>query len=74
MVLDLVVDNSGDGYTAEIPSIKGCECWSHHEDDVIEKSLELLSYYLNIPDVKDILVDKARRSSTKTIYKLVFDK
>lgn len=74
MVLDLIIDKSGDGYSAEIPSIKGCECWAHEEDDAISKSLELLSFYLNLPSDKEILVDKARGSSHKTIYKLVFDK
>jgi hypothetical protein len=34
----------------------------------------LLSFYLNLPSDKEILVDKARGSSHKTIYKLVFDK
>ncbi|RJP59298.1 MAG: hypothetical protein C4543_06835 [Ignavibacteriales bacterium] len=74
MVLDLIIDNSGDGYTAEIPSIKGCECWSHDEDEAITKSIELLSYYLNLSQDHEIVVDKARKSSTKTVYKLVFDK
>ena len=74
MVLDLIIDKSGDGFSAEIPSIKGCECWAHQEDDAISKSLELLSFYLNLPNDKEILVDKARGSSHKTIYKLIFDK
>ncbi len=74
MVLDLIIDNSGDGYSADIPSIKGCECWSHNEDEAISKSLELLSFYLSLPDDQEIIVDKARTTSHKTIYKLVFDK
>jgi len=74
MVLDLIIDNSGDGYSANIPSIKGCECWSHNEDEAISKSLELLSFYLSLPEDQEIIVDKARTTSHKTIYKLVFDK
>jgi len=74
MVLDLIIDSSGDGYSAFIPSIKGCECWSHSEDEVITKSLELLSFYLSLPEDQEIIVDKARSTSHKTIYKLVFDK
>ncbi len=74
MVLDLVVDNTGDGYSAEIPSINGCECWAHEEDDAIDKSIELLIFYLNLPEETEIKVDKARRSKSKTVYKLVFDK
>lgn len=74
MVLDLIIDNSGDGYSANIPSIKGCECWSHNEDEAISKSLELLSFYLSLPEDQEIIVDKARTTSHKNIYKLVFDK
>lgn len=74
MVLDLIVDNTGDGYSAEIPSINGCECWAHEEDEAIDKSIELLTFYLNLSEETEIKVDKARRSKSKTVYKLVFDK
>ena len=74
MVLDLIISKSNDGYDAEIPSIKGCESWAHEEDEAISKALELLSFYLSLPDDKEIIVDKARRSQNKTVYKLVFDK
>ena len=74
MVLDLIIDKTDDGFSAEIPSIKGCECWAHEEDDVIDKSLELLSFYISLPSETEIIIDKARRSSNRTIYKLVFDK
>lgn len=74
MVLDLVVDSTGDGFTAEVPSIKGCEAWAHEEDEAINKSVEMLSFYLSLPKDTEIIIDKARRSSGKTIYKLVFDK
>ena len=74
MVLDLIIDKTGDGFTAEVPSIKGCETWAHEEDEAINKSLEMLSFYLSLPKDTEIIIDKARRSSSKTIYKLVFDK
>lgn len=74
MVIDLVITNTDDGYTAEVPSIKGCECWAHNEDEVIDKSLELVKFYLHLPDTLKILVDKARREENKIIYKLVFNK
>ena len=74
MVLDLVIKKSDDGYTAEVPSISGCECWAHEEEEVISKSLELVSFYLNLPVETDIIVDKARKVSQTTVYKLVFDK
>ena len=74
MVLDLVIKKSDDGYTAEVPSISGCECWAHEEEEVISKSLELVSFYLNLPGETDIIVDKARKVSQTTVYKLVFDK
>ena len=44
MVLDLIVTLTDDGVTAEIPSIKGCECWAHEEEEAIEKCVELLRY------------------------------
>ena len=74
MVLDLVVIKTDDGVTAEIPSIKGCECWAHEEDEAIEKAVDLLRYYNNLDSEVEIKVDKARGTKTKTIYKLVFNK
>jgi len=74
MVLDLIVIDTDDGFTAEIPSINGCECWAHEENEVIEKSLELLRYYNNLGSSTEIKVDKAREKKRKTIYKLVFEK
>ena len=73
MVLDLIVKHTDDGYTAEVPSINGCECWAHDEETVIVKILDLTSFYLNI-DVKKIKLDKARGTHQKQIYKLIFDK
>jgi hypothetical protein len=73
MVIDLIVTKTNDGYTAEIPSIKGCESWAHQEDQVIEKILELSSFYLKVP-VKQLKIDRARKESNKIIYKLIFDK
>jgi len=73
MILDLIVKCTDDGYTAEVPSISGCECWAHDEDTVINKILDLSSFYLNI-DSKKIKLDKARGTKQKQIYKLVFDK
>ena len=74
MVLDLVVTKSDDGVTAEIPSLAGCETWAHKEDEAIEKSIELLRFYVNLNKKTKIKIDKARGTKTKTIYKLVFNK
>jgi predicted RNase H-like HicB family nuclease len=73
MVIDLIVTKTNDGYTAEVPSLKGCESWAHDEDSVIEKIFELTSYYLHL-DAKNIKLDKARIEENKTIYKLIFHK
>jgi hypothetical protein len=73
MVLDIVVIKTDDGYTAEVPSLKGCECWAHDEETVLSKIIELSAYYLRT-DQKSFKVDKARGSRTKSIYKLVFHK
>jgi predicted RNase H-like HicB family nuclease len=73
MILDIIVHKSDDGFTAEIPSLKGCESWAHDLDGVLQNIVELAAYYLNT-DVAKFKVDKARESKTKIIYKLVFDK
>lgn len=73
MVIDLIVTKTNDGFTAEVPSIKGCESWAHDEDQVIEKILDLSSFYLQIP-VKELKIDRARRENNKIIFKLIFNK
>jgi predicted RNase H-like HicB family nuclease len=73
MILDLVVTKTNDGFTAEVPSIKGCESWAHDEETVIEKIFEMTSYYLHL-EAKNIKLDKARIEENKTIYKLIFHK
>ncbi len=73
MVIDLIVTKTNDGFTAEVPSLKGCESWAHEEDQVIDKILELSSFYLKLP-VKDLKIDRARKEKNKIIYKLIFDK
>ena len=73
MILDLIVKKTDDGYTAEIPSLKGCESWAHDEDTVMNKVLELAAFYLK-SDVIKFKVDRARKIKNKIIYKLVFNK
>ena len=73
MILDIVIIKTDDGYTAEIPSLKGCESWAHDEDTVMDKVLELAAFYLKI-DKKKFKVDRARKIRNKIIYKLVFNK
>lgn len=73
MVIDLIVTKTNDGFTAEVPSIKGCESWAHEEEQVIDKILELSSFYLKLP-VKSLKIDRARKENNKIIYKLIFDK
>ncbi|MHB8339381.1 MAG: type II toxin-antitoxin system HicB family antitoxin [Ignavibacteriaceae bacterium] len=73
MVLDVILIKTDDGFTAEIPSLNGCECWAHEEDVALEKIIELASYYLKV-ELKKFKLDRARRNNSQTIYKLVFDK
>jgi len=73
MVLDIIVTHTDDGFSAEIPSLNGCESWAHDEDTVLSKILELASFYLKT-DVKKFKVDKARKSKNRSTYKLVFYK
>jgi predicted RNase H-like HicB family nuclease len=73
MILDVIVIETNDGFTAEIPSLSGCESWAHDEETVLKKILELASFYLNVNDGK-FKLDKARRAKNKSTYKLVFNK
>ena len=73
MVLDVIVTKTNDGFTAEIPSLNGCETWAHEEDTVLSKILELAAFYL-MTDVKKLKLDKARKIKDHSVYKLVFYK
>lgn len=73
MVIDIVIKKSIDGFSAEIPSIKGCESWAHDEENALEKIIEIASFYLKIPKEK-FKVDKARSEEDRIIYKLIFNK
>ena len=74
MILDVIVKKTDDGFTAEIPSLKGCESWAHDEDSVLQKVLEVASFYLRIDSPKKLKLNKARVSKNKSDYKLVVDK
>ncbi len=73
MVLDIIVTKTNDGFTAEIPSLSGCESWAHDEETVLSKILELAAFYLKT-DIKKFKVDKARKIKDHSVYKLVFNK
>lgn len=74
MVIDLIVTDTGDGFTADIPSINGCESWAHKEDDAISNAVELLRFYVNLSKEHEIKIDRARKNADKIVYKLVFNK
>ncbi len=74
MILDIVINKTDDGFTAEIPSLKGCECWAHDEETVMNKIIDLAAYYLKISSKEKFKIDKARAAKNKSIYKLVFNK
>ena len=74
MILNIIVKNTDDGFTAEIPSIKGCEAWAHDEDTVMDKITDLAAYYLKIDSKEKFKIDRARSSKNKIVYKLVFNK
>lgn len=73
MVLDIIVIKTNDGFTAEIPSLTGCESWAHDEESVLLKILELAAFYLKT-DIKKLKVDRARKVKDHSVYKLVFNK
>lgn len=72
-MLDLLVTKTDDGYSTEVPSIRGCESWAHQEEEAIEKTIEVVKFYLNATDIK-IKIDLARRENSTKVYKLIFDK
>lgn len=74
MILDLIVTNSDDGYTAIVPSIPGCDNWAHKEDDVIKSTVEFVFFYLNLPKDTEMKIDMARKEKNRSIYKLIFEK
>ncbi len=74
MVIDLIVTIEEDGFSAEVPSLKGCESWAHTEDESIANAVELTRFYANIDDDIEIKVDLARRSKKRKVYKIIFDK
>ena len=74
MVLDLILTKTDDGFTAEVPSLKGCECWAHDAETVMEKILDLAVFYLQLKDRSKIKVDKARTGKHGDVYKLIFNK
>lgn len=73
MVLDVIVTKTNDGFTAEIPSLNGCESWAHDEDTVLSKIKELAAFYLKT-DLHKFKLDKARKLKNHSVYKLVFIK
>jgi predicted RNase H-like HicB family nuclease len=74
MILDIIVKKTDDGFTAEIPSLKGCESWAHDEESVLVKIMDVASFYLKVDSSKKLKLDKARASKNKIVYKLVVDK
>ncbi len=74
MILDVIVNKTADGFTAEIPSLKGCETWAADEDEVLNKVIELVKFYLKLTDSTPLQLDKARGNFHKSVYKLVFNK
>lgn len=73
MTLTMVVTKTDDGFTAEVPTLKGCESWAHDEDTVIDKTLDLAAFYLKL-EQSYFAMDKIRKTGNKTFYKIIFNK
>lgn len=73
MVLSMIVTKTEDGFTAEVPTLKGCESWGHDEPTAIDKTLDLVAFYLKI-DPPHFAMDRMRRNGNITTYKIVFNK
>jgi len=74
VVIDMIVTDTGDGFIAEVPSLKGCESWAHSDDEVITKIVELVRFYTNLNEDAEIIIDRARKNRNKIVYKLIFNK
>ncbi|MGE5680285.1 MAG: type II toxin-antitoxin system HicB family antitoxin [Bacillota bacterium] len=73
MVLTMIVTKTEDGFTAEVPTLKGCESWGHDEDTAIDKTLDMVAFYLKL-EQSHFAMDKVRHTGNKTTYKIVFNK
>jgi predicted RNase H-like HicB family nuclease len=73
MTLTLVVTKTDDGFTGEVPTIKGCESWAHDEPTVIDHTLDLVAFYLKL-EQSYFAMDLVRRTGNKTFYKIIFNK
>lgn len=69
----MVVTKTVDGFTAEVPSLRGCESWAHDEDTVIDKTLDLAAFYLKLPQ-PHFALEKIRIAGNRTFYKIIFNK
>ncbi|MDP2303462.1 MAG: hypothetical protein Q8N03_13680 [Ignavibacteria bacterium] len=74
MILDIIVLKSDDGFTAEIPSLKGCETWHADEEILLTEIISLAKYYLNLADDSKVKIDKASVKNNQSHYKLIIDK
>lgn len=74
MVIDMIVTDTEDGFTAEVPSLKGCETWAHSDDEAITNAVELVRYYINLDEETEIIIDRARKNRNRIVYKLIFNK
>jgi predicted RNase H-like HicB family nuclease len=74
LILDLFIKKTDDGFTGEVPSLKGCETWAPDEDEAVEKSIELARYYLKLTARQPLKVDKTRDDFVNKTYKLIFEK
>ncbi len=72
MILDLIVKKEIDGFGAIIPSLEGVESWAHTEEEAIDKILDLLMFYFNIGDKKEITVDRTAKRGKEIHYKIIF--
>ncbi|HEX2867637.1 MAG TPA: hypothetical protein VHO03_11380 [Ignavibacteriales bacterium] len=73
MTLTMVVTKTDDGFTGEVPTLNGCESWAHDEATVIDKTLDLVAFYLKL-EQSYFAMDKVRKTGNKTFYKIIFNK
>ncbi len=60
-----------DGIDARIPSIRECDVWGKTEEEALEKLLERVAYFLQLPPKFKYILDTSRRENGITHYTLI---
>lgn len=74
MQFQLVTEITPDGFDARLPSIRECESWGKTEEEALEKLMERVAYFLQLPVKFKHTIDRSRREDGQTFYTLIIKK